>query len=65
MLKQLLKQEVVFGIFEMTASYKNLFLPRVCSFKLKKINFIVFGDIFKKDCSFDDFNFLAGDSDSV
>lgn len=65
MLKQLLKEEKVFGIFEMSASYESSFLPDLFSVKLKDVKFITYGDIIKKNFKINNFKFLAGDSDNI
>jgi hypothetical protein len=59
MLKQLLIQEEVFGVFEMATSNKSKVLPKFYSFTVKKIKFITYGGLF--NCV----HFLAGDGDNV
>ena len=65
MLKQLLKEERVFGIFEMSASHESSFLPNLFSIKFKDIKFITYGDIIKQDFKINNFKFLAGDTDNI
>lgn len=65
LLKQLVNKEKIFGIFEMTASDKNSFLPKSFSFKLKKIKFITYGQIIQKKSRLEDFSFCVGDTDNI
>lgn len=65
MLKQLLKKERVFGIFEMSSSQLSSLLPNFCSFKFRDIKFITYGNIFNKDCKPNNFRLLAGDTDNI
>ena len=65
MLKQLLKEEKVFGVFEMSASQESSFLPNLFSIKFKDVKFITYGDIIKQDFKINNFKFLAGDTDNI
>ncbi len=65
MLKQLLKKEKIFGVFEMSGSKVSSFLNSLFVFKFKNIKFITYGNFIKEKQNFNNFRFLAGDTDNI